>query len=74
MARDLSVRLGEDQPGQFAQVVQALSESAVNIEGIAMVNGIVHVLARDPNAARSALRAGGYDIVRARQALGPTSN
>ena len=55
MARDLSVRLGEDQPGQFAQVVQALSESAVNIEGIAMVNGIVHVLARDPNAARSAL-------------------
>jgi len=69
MARDLSVRLGEDQPGQFAQVVQALSESAVNIEGIAMVNGIVHVLARDPNAARSALRAGGYDIEGEREVL-----
>jgi hypothetical protein len=34
----------------------------VNIDGIAEVEGVVHVLARDPSAARSALRAGGYAI------------
>ena len=43
-------------------MVQALSRSGVNIEGLAEINGIVHVLARDPHAARSALRSGGYEI------------
>ncbi|MDQ6710224.1 MAG: amino acid-binding protein [Candidatus Dormibacteraeota bacterium] len=62
MARDLSVRLAEDRPGEFARVVQALTHASINIEGIAEVNGVVHVLARDPNSARSALRAGGYQI------------
>ena len=62
MARDLTVRLTEDRPGALAGVVQALSQSGVNIEGIAEIEGIVHVLARDPSAARGALRAGGYEI------------
>ena len=62
MARDLSVRLGEDRPGELAQLVQALSESSVNIEGIAEVNGTVHVLAKNPTAARAALRGAGYEI------------
>lgn len=43
-------------------MVQALTHASINIEGIAEVNGVVHVLARDPNSARSALRAGGYQI------------
>ena len=43
-------------------MVQTLSRSGVNIEGFAEVDGAVHVLARDPNAARAALRAGGYRI------------
>jgi hypothetical protein len=62
MARDLSVRLGEDRPGELAGVVQALSQSGVNIEGIAEVAGLVHILARDPSAARTALRSNGYEI------------
>ncbi len=62
MARDLTVRLAEDKPGALAGVVQALSRSSVNIEGIAEIEGVVHVLARDPGAARSALRSGGYEI------------
>ncbi len=69
MARDLSIHLAENQPGEFARVVQALTHAAVNIEGIAEVNGVVHVLARDPNAARSALRAGGYRIETEREVL-----
>lgn len=62
MARDLAIRLAADRPGALAGVVEALSQSGVNIDGIAEVEGVVHVLARDPSAARSALRAGGYPI------------
>jgi hypothetical protein len=62
MGRDLTLRLLEDRPGELARVAQTLSRSGVNIEGIAEIEGVVHVLARDPSAARSALRAGGYTI------------
>ncbi len=62
MGRNLTVRLTADRPGELAGVVQALSRAGVNIEGIAEIEGVVHVLARDPNAARSALRSGGYTI------------
>jgi hypothetical protein len=43
-------------------LVQTLSRAGVNIEGLAEVEGVVHVLARYPNAARAALRSGGYTI------------
>jgi hypothetical protein len=62
VGRDITVRLGEDRPGALAALVQALSRSGVNIEGITEVDGIVHILARDPSAAKAALRAGGYPI------------
>ena len=62
MARDLTIRLQADRPGELAKVVQALTGSGVNIEGIAEVDGVVHVLGRDPGAARSALRTSGYTI------------
>ena len=62
MGRNLTVRLAVDRPGELAAVVQALSRAGVNIEGLTEVEGVVHVLARDPNAARTALRSGGYTI------------
>jgi hypothetical protein len=62
VGRNLTVRLAADRPGELARVVQALSRAGVNIEGIAEVEGVVHVLARDPSAARAALRSGGYTI------------
>jgi len=62
VARDITIRLGEDRPGALAALVQALSRSGVNIDGIAEVDGMVHVLSRDPSAARAALRAGGYTV------------
>jgi hypothetical protein len=62
VGRDITVRLGEDRPGALAALVQALSRSGVNIDGIAEVDGVVHVLARDPSAARAAMRSGGYVI------------
>jgi hypothetical protein len=62
MGRDLALKLTTDRPGELARVAQTLSTAGVNIEGIAEIGGIVHVLARDPGAARSALRASGYTI------------
>ena len=62
MGRDLTLRLTVDRPGEVARVAQTLSSAGVNIEGIAEVEGVVHVLARDPSRAKSALRAGGYTI------------
>jgi hypothetical protein len=62
MGRDLALKLTTDRPGELARVAQTLSSAGVNIEGIAEIGGIVHVLARDPGAARSALRASGYTI------------
>ena len=62
MGRNLTVRLTNDRPGELAGLVQTLSRAGVNIEGVAEVEGLVHVLARDPSAARSALRAAGYTI------------
>lgn len=62
MGRNLTVRLTNDRPGELAGLVQALSRAGVNIEGVAEIEGVVHVLARDPSAARSALRAAGYTI------------
>ena len=62
MGRDLALRLTTDQPGELSRVAQTLSRSGVNIEGIAEIEGVVHVLARDPSRAKSALRAGGYTI------------
>ena len=59
----------EDRPGALAGIVQALSRSGVNIEGIAEIEGVVHLLARDPGAARSALRARGYQIERELEVL-----
>src|ERR1700738_2290452 len=62
MGRDLTVRQAADRPGELAKVVDTLSRSGFKSEGLAEVDGLVHVLARDPSAARSALRAGGYTI------------
>jgi hypothetical protein len=62
MGRDLTIRLAADRPGELAKVVETLSRQGVNIEGLTEVDGMVHVLARDPSAARAALRAGGYTV------------
>jgi hypothetical protein len=62
VARDLAVRLEVDRPGELGRLVQVLTRTGVNIEGIAEVDGAVHVLARDPRSARNALRDAGYNI------------
>jgi hypothetical protein len=69
VGRDLTVRLSQDRPGELAGVVEALSQAGINIEGMAEIEGTVHVLAADPNAARAALRAKGYSIEAEREVV-----
>ncbi len=69
VARDLTVRLTQDRPGELAGVIEALSQAGINIEGVAEIEGVVHILAHDPNAARSALRTQGYAIEAEREVV-----
>ena len=69
VARDLTVRLEVDRPGELARLVQALTRSGVNLEGITEVEGVVHVLGRDPRTVRAALRDAGYAIERELEVL-----
>ena len=69
MARDLTVRLADDRPGELAGVVQALSQSGINIEGLAEFDGAVHVLAHNVSAARGALRTAGFAIEAEREVV-----
>jgi len=69
VARDLTVRLAQDRPGELAAVVDAVSRSGVNIEAVTEVNGLVHVLARDAGGVRAALRGAGYVIEDEREVI-----
>jgi hypothetical protein len=69
VARDLTVRLAADRPGELASVIDAVSRSGVNIEAVTEVEGLVHVLARDAGAVRAALRGAGYTIEGEREVI-----
>ncbi len=72
MATDLTLRL-VDRPGALAGACEALGAAGVNIEGCcaypAGTAGQVHLLVEDPDAARQALGAAGYEIVQDRQVI-----
>jgi hypothetical protein len=72
MSADLTVRL-EDRPGELARLGEALGGAGVNIEGLAATTvegrGEVHVLVKDPRAARRALEGSGIDVVLDRQVV-----
>jgi hypothetical protein len=69
MARDLAVRLEEDRPGELAGLVRALSRAGINIDGLAEVEGVVHLLAHNITAARNCLREAGYQIDQEREVV-----
>ena len=69
MAKDLTVTLKENKPGAFSQVAEALGRAGVNIEGVAEIEGIVHVLVEDAVAARRALEAAGLNVEDEREVL-----
>ena len=67
MATDLTLYL-DDQPGELANLGQALGRAGVNVEGFCATacgggQSEVHVLVEDAAAAFSALAAAGIDVV-----------
>lgn len=69
VATDLAVTLPEDRPGMLARAVNAVSNAGLNLEGHAEMEGVVHVLTVDAHAARTALEAAGFRIVREQEVV-----
>jgi hypothetical protein len=63
LAADLAVTLATDRPGVLAAAIGCVSAAGINIDGYAEMNGIVHVLTPDVNAARQCLHEHGFRIV-----------
>jgi hypothetical protein len=69
VARDLAIKLAQDRPGELAGLVRTLSTAGINIEGLAEVEGLVHVLVRNVTPARTCLREAGYEIEQEREVV-----
>ncbi|MBI2188782.1 MAG: amino acid-binding protein [Acidobacteria bacterium] len=69
VATDLAVTLPEDRPGMLAKAVNAVSSAGLNLEGHAEMEGVVHVLTTDADAARGALERAGFRVVREQQVV-----
>ena len=69
IATDLAVTLPEDRPGMLLKALHALSGEGINLEGHAEMEGVVHVLTTDPEAARDALETAGFRVVREQQVV-----
>jgi hypothetical protein len=69
LAADLAVTLAADRPGVLAAAIGCVSTAGINIEGYAEMNGVVHVLTPDLNAARVCLHDNGFRIVQEQQVV-----
>src|SRR5262245_50251038 len=69
LAADLAVTLAADRPGVLAAAIGSVSAAGINIEGYAEMNGVVHVLTPDLQAARQCLHATGFRIVQEQQVV-----
>ena len=59
---DLGVNLREDRPGQIARAAEALSKARINADGLAEIEGTLHVLTKKADKARRALEAAGFRV------------
>ncbi len=69
MAKDLTVLLRENRPGEFARAAEALGNARVNIEGVTEIEDTVHFLVEDATAARKALESAGLKVQGERDVL-----
>ena len=69
VATDLAVELAEDRPGLLARAAEAIASGGLNLDGFAEVEGILHVLTRDPRSARLALETAGLRVSGERQVV-----
>src|SRR4029078_3943344 len=69
LAADLSVTLATDRPGVLAAAIGCVSAAGLNIDGYAEMNGVVHVLTPDLDAARRCLHDNGFRIVQEKKVV-----
>jgi hypothetical protein len=64
LTKDLTIQLQGDRPGTLASAFEAVAKAGVNIDGYAETEGTLHILTRDPAAARKAFESAGLKVVR----------
>jgi hypothetical protein len=75
LAADLAVTLEADRPGMLSRAISCVSAAGINIDGYSEMNGVVHVLTPDLDAARRCLHDNGFRIVQEQQVvLVPVAN
>lgn len=62
LAVDLTINLREDRPGQIARAAEALAKARINADGLAEIEGLLHILTKKPQPARKALEASGFQV------------
>ena len=62
LAKDLTVALREDRPGQIAKAAEALAKARINAEGLAEIEGLLHILTKKTGPAKKALSAVGFEV------------
>jgi hypothetical protein len=60
LASELVVELGADRPGMLASATEALAAAGVNIDGCAEIEGILHLLVKNPEEALGPLEQAGF--------------
>ncbi|HEV8534576.1 MAG TPA: hypothetical protein VGR87_02500 [Candidatus Limnocylindria bacterium] len=61
--KDLAIELGQDRPGTIAKALEAMAKANINIDGYCEAgDGILHVLTKDPAAARRAVEGAGFKV------------
>jgi hypothetical protein len=69
VATDLTVKFERDQPGTLALATEAIARSGINIDACAEIEGRLHLVTSDAQAARVALGAAGFSVTDEQQAL-----
>ena len=69
VATDLTVAFERDQPGTLAVATEAIARSGINIDACAEIDGRLHLVTSDADAARAALAAAGFAVTGEQQAL-----
>jgi hypothetical protein len=63
-AQDVTVSLGDDRPGAIAHVLAVLAAADLNLEGFAVIEGLMHLVTTDASVARRALEGAGVRVRR----------
>jgi hypothetical protein len=62
LTTDLTLNLQSNLAGALATALEAIARAGINIDGLAELEGTIHVLTRDAPATQRALRAAGVRV------------